>query len=232
MILRVLWWRIRYVVWWLRWRALFGLAQWRTLHGMKVGVAPVLDDHSHVQAFRKVEAALGLIAASEPRHLRRILRDMDRIWIDRDGYAPAYFLKALRLCVIDREFLITDATEPSLIAAVIVHEATHARLYRNAIHYVEPLRSRIEAICDAESAAFARRLPEGELLARRILKDRPNDANHWSDQNLDRRLSNARLIELESAHKEIDDSNLPTWLKKLLHRVVRSLHTVVRSRAA
>jgi hypothetical protein len=51
---------------------------------------------------------------------------------------------------------------PELIAAAIVHEATHARLWRCGIGYDEELRARVEAACFRRELAFAAKLPNGE----------------------------------------------------------------------
>jgi hypothetical protein len=48
-----------------------------------------------------------------------------------------------------------------LIAATIVHEATHARLDRCGIGY-DKLRPRVEAVCFRRELAFAAKLPNGE----------------------------------------------------------------------
>ena len=60
--------------------------------------------------------------------------------------------------------MLADTTDTALIAAVIVHEATHARLWRCGFGYDEDERHRIEAICVRRELAFARRLPDGRRL--------------------------------------------------------------------
>jgi hypothetical protein len=221
MILRILWWRIRYAAWYLGWQILFRVAPSRTLHGITVGLQPAWEEHIEGRAFERVEAGLSLIAEYEPRRLRRIGRDI-RIWVERTAYAPAYYVEALRLCVIDRTFVTADDTAPAMIAVAVVHEATHARLFRRNIPYAEAIRPRIEAICDTQSAAFARRLPEGESLARRILQQGPADVTHWTSDNLDRRWRDAKHAELVAVRQEVEDSNLPGWLKRLMRRVLLS----------
>src|SRR5262245_53207892 len=49
-----------------------------------------------------------------------------------------------------------------MIASVIVHEATHARLRRCGIGYNEDERARVEAICARRKLVFAAKLPNGE----------------------------------------------------------------------
>jgi hypothetical protein len=83
--------------------------------------------------------------------------------------------------MIDERFLVASASHPELIAAVIVHEAAHARLMRYGIGYEAPLRHRVEAICARREAAFAAKLPNGEKV-REQAENRlawPTDA--WTD---------------------------------------------------
>ncbi len=217
--LRVVWWRIRSVLWHLLWRVQLRLFPARSFHDIKVSLYAVLDERTEAECFARVEAALDLIARYDRRRLRTIRRSLDRIWIRRTTYAAAYYIDATRLCVIDRAFLTGDTT-PDRVAAAIIHEATHARLYRHKIPYAEALRPRIEAICDEESAAFAARLPEGAALAERIRKGGA-DPDHWSDINLARRSRTARQDAIRSAREEMEASDLPNWVKKILRRLGR-----------
>jgi hypothetical protein len=50
------------------------------------------------------------------------------------------------------------------IAATIIHEATHARLERRGIQYVEKQRQRIEAVCIRRELNFIAKLPNAEPL--------------------------------------------------------------------
>ena len=219
---RILWWRIRYAVWYLGSRITLALANWRTMHGVKVGLAPLLDEELGSRAFQQVQAAFDLIAEHAPRRLSRIARDIRYFWIRRAAYAPAYFIQSAKVCVLDRNFLTAPDTTPALIAAAVIHEATHARLESRGIQYSEPARPRIEAICDAQSAAFAQNLLDGGSLYRRIVEGRAGDPTHWTDQNLSRQMAEAKHTELEAAREELDQSELPAWLKRVLHRVLRS----------
>jgi hypothetical protein len=63
---------------------------------------------------------------------------------------------------LDTRFVRADTTLPEMIAATIVHEATHARLARRGIGYEEKLRPRVEAACERRELAFAAKLPHGD----------------------------------------------------------------------
>jgi hypothetical protein len=220
MVLRVLGRRIRYFLWYLSWQVTLRLSTTRSFHDIKVSLYLVLNDQIEAQCFARVEAALDLIARYDPRRLRTIRRSFDRIWIRRTTYAPAYYIDATRLCVIDQRFLIAPETTVDRVAVAIIHEATHARLFRHKIPYAEAMRSRIEVICDEESAAFADRLPDGASLASRIRNSR-TDPDHWSDISLERRFQTARQDGIRSAREEMEASDLPNWVKKILRRLGR-----------
>jgi hypothetical protein len=51
---------------------------------------------------------------------------------------------------------------PELLASTIVHEATHARLWRMGFRYEEEARPHVEAICVRRELAFSAKLPDGE----------------------------------------------------------------------
>lgn len=90
-----------------------------------------------------------------------MLRDLDRIWVRLLSTGAAQFDPALRACLLDERFVLDEASDAPTIAAVIVHEATHARLWHCGIGYEEQLRSRVEAICLRRELAFARTLQDG-----------------------------------------------------------------------
>ena len=49
----------------------------------------------------------------------------------------ASFNHSLNACQLDERFVLDEKSGPELIASVIVHEATHARLMRCGIGYEE-----------------------------------------------------------------------------------------------
>jgi hypothetical protein len=132
--------------------------------------------------FAKVRRALELIDRHEPQRLRRLRQDVSVIGGIAGGahhykpYGRAIMLSwpgVLQGTVIDT-------------AMTIVHEATHGRLASVGIEYEEAPRSRIEGVCVAQEAAFARLLPGGEALAMTALKKletpwwTPEEAHRWT----------------------------------------------------
>ena len=131
----------------------------KQVDGLWVGVAFGIEPEP---ILRRVEEALRLINLHDKLRYRRLIRDLERIWIRDLPGALGTFNRELQACSLDMEYVRAETTRPELIAAVIVHEATHARLDRCGIGYEEKLRPRVEAVCFRREIAFAVRLPNGE----------------------------------------------------------------------
>jgi hypothetical protein len=110
---------------------------------------------------RRVEAALTLIKAYDRPRYGHVLRDLDRVWVRVIADGLACYNAATNTCELDTRFVLAEASTPEVIAAAIVHEATHARLMRCGIGYEEGLRARVEVVCFRREIAFAARLPNG-----------------------------------------------------------------------
>jgi hypothetical protein len=108
---------------------------------------------------RRVEDALGLIKRYDTLHYSRITDNLERIWVNIVADGDASYHRRLKACVLDERFVSSDTTTLQQIAAVIVHEATHARIERCGISYDEKLRPRIEAVCLRRELAFVGKLP-------------------------------------------------------------------------
>jgi hypothetical protein len=111
---------------------------------------------------RRIEEALSLIKHYDRVRYDRLLRDLQRVWVLLLASSIAGFEYRIYTCEIDTRFCLAETTTPELLAAVIVHEATHARLRHCGIGYEEAQRPRIEEICLRREIAFAATLPNGE----------------------------------------------------------------------
>jgi hypothetical protein len=131
----------------------------RRIDGVWVGVAFSFEPEP---ILHRVEEALRLIQKYDRLRYNRLIRDLERIWVRDVPGALGSFDHSLHACSLDREFVLAEKSSAELIAATIVHEATHARLDRCGISYEEKLRPRIEAACFRREMAFAAKLPNGE----------------------------------------------------------------------
>jgi hypothetical protein len=120
-------------------------------------------------ALCRVGKALLLIKRHDPMRYRRLLSDLDRIWINLLPGPLGQYREELNLCELDERYVLAKETTPELIASVIVHEATHARLRRCGIGYDEPIQSRVEAVCFRRELAFANQLPNGFSVRERAI---------------------------------------------------------------
>jgi hypothetical protein len=123
----------------------------------------------------RVEESITLIKKFDRRRYDRIRRDLDRIWVHLLPGDVARFNPDLRACELDSRFV--NNCPPDFIAAAIVHEATHARLWRAGQCYEENTRERIEKICIQQEIIFAAKLPNSEETrewAEKALLDQPD----------------------------------------------------------
>lgn len=157
-------------------RVLLWMSSGKHIDGLWVGAEADAE-----LALPRVEEALGLIKTHDRRRYDRIARDLSRVWVRLLTTGVAQFNPPLRACMLDERFVRADATSAALIAGVIVHEATHARLWRCGLGYEEDERERIERICFRRELAFAQRLPDGEHLRQFALEALATPPSYWTD---------------------------------------------------
>jgi hypothetical protein len=183
----------------------------RNVDGLWVGAFTKQDES--VQ--QRVEDALELMKQRSPLHYCRIVRSLDRIWTN---LTPGYFgnySRLLNACILDERFVLDEKTTPELIASVIVHEATHARLERWGIPYEEAKRPRIEAICLRRELNFVSGLPGCEHLQeglRASLDYYADNFEFFSNRNMDQRFKDESLETLRWL-------GVPNWLVALISKI-------------
>jgi hypothetical protein len=157
---------------------------------------------------RRVEDALQLIKQHDPLHYSRIVQHLERIWIRLETTATACYYKPLNACILDKRFVLLEATTLEHIASSIVHEATHARLERWGVRYEEGKRARIEAICLRRELNFVAKLPHSEPLREEIahtLEWCASDHDYFSDANFGQR-------ELQGGVDALRQLGAPEWI--------------------
>jgi hypothetical protein len=110
----------------------------------------------------KVTESLLLIKTYDHRRYIRLLRDIERVWIRMLPGDLARFNASISACELDTRFVRDSAVE--FVAAAIVHEATHARIWRAGIEYESDVRERVEMLCTQQERIFAGKLPNGRDL--------------------------------------------------------------------
>ena len=116
---------------------------------------------------RRVEEALNLVKTYDPRRYARLLHDLERVWVLMIPSGRAAFDPEIWACVLDPRFVLDKASSPELIAAAIVHEATHARLWHCGFGYEEEVRAKVRKGLHPAWLAFAAKLPSGQSVRAR-----------------------------------------------------------------
>jgi hypothetical protein len=120
-------------------------------------------------------------------------------------------MEELKTCILDRNYFNQPDISASEMALTIVHEATHARLFKFRIGYTEDIRERVERICIKSEIAFAKRLPDGqkfvEMAESRLLE---MSADYWTNTQFQQR-------DLDTLAK-LGKIN---WLGRILYRIVK-----------
>jgi hypothetical protein len=172
---------------------------------------------------RRVEEALHLIKSYDRRRYDRLIRDLERVWVRLIPGGLAQFDSSIWACLLDPRDLLDETRSPELIASWIVHEATHARLWRWGIGYQEELRSRVEAVCLRREQAFAAKLPDGALIREQADWKLSAYANqdYWTDE-----ACRARMIEGYAG--ALQYVGMPSWFIKSMLAVRSPLQVMTR----
>lgn len=152
-------------------------------------------------ATSQLQNALRLIDTYAPLVLQRLRRDVKRLMLVQAGgpeywpFADGFILNAAFVEDSDAEF----------IALTIIHEATHARLWRAGFRYNQACRERIENLCVQAEVSFAERLPDAEYFVEHTKKKLSH--RWWTDDAIKERQLRARR------------ALWPTWLIRM-HRLI------------
>jgi len=162
------------------------------------------DDSAAEARLEKIEKAIDVLGQLDERRLIRLaLVDKLRIVISE---APGpYYDAGANICVLPTAMVVDWS--PVLIALVVVHEATHARIHRAGIRYKPALRERIERRCVREQMAVAALAPDGERLVA-WLEQTHAESWYTEPQMRRRQLEELRLI------------GVPRWVITVLRALV------------
>jgi hypothetical protein len=186
------------------------LSSGRHVDGLWIGTT----DGEPERVLARVEQALGLIKQFDRRRYDRLILDLERIWVHPLPWSIAGFEASLNACELDTRYVLADTTPVEMLAACIVHEATHARLWQCGIGYEEKLRQRVEAVCFRQELAFAAKLPDGAYVRDAAEHALATPPEYWRDESFNERL-------ISGSAETFRYLGIPTW-------VARSLQTVGR----
>lgn len=196
---------------WLVRRMEAALTQVRTLHGLRVEVFNQRADIDTETLFERTDAALGLIASTDPHRFRRLARDFRVIHVRRGFTRGAYYHDG-RMCVLDNTFVANPAFTTAEVAACIVHEAMHARIACMGVRRRAEDLPREERMCRGAEIAFAERAPGGERVIARAAA-----AMAASDDDVAPRIDVAE-VQRRVLAADIAAMTAPRWVKRIVAR--------------
>jgi len=187
------------------------LTEERIVRGVPVRVVNTRGDIESDAVFGRIDAALSLIERYDPRRFRRFQRDTSVLTVSRYPCRGAY-LSQSRTCIVELTFAVNPAFTPGQIAATIVHEGMHARLYAMRVAKGGDRAAREERICREAEIAFGRAIPDGAAVIYRA-----ETTVALPDEEI------AFKVDWQEAHRrvvqaDIDALDLPKWLKRWIAR--------------
>jgi hypothetical protein len=128
------------------------------VRGFPVVVENSRPDIDTTTALRRLDDALGLIAAYQPWRFAHLRRDVDRIWVVRYPCRGAFFPDT-RTCMTELTFLARTDITAAPVASSILHEGMHARVHAMGVSPVDRDMAHEERICRRAELAFGQALP-------------------------------------------------------------------------
>ncbi len=138
----------------LPWLIIVRLARSFRYDGLEIRVFEEADEAREV--FLKASDALGLIADRDPADYRRIRRHVSRILFM--SVSGGLYVPRLRTCVISIDYAKRSTALD--VAMMIVHEATHARLWSLGCRYTRSAQDWEERTCVKAEIAFASKISD------------------------------------------------------------------------
>ena len=195
------------------WRLIRAISPSTTVDGCRVMSTLGLPS-SHAFYVQRVAHALECLREFDPASFARLTVLVRGIWVYEDVSARAKWWEYRRWIGLNAAVVDRSSYERGHLAALLVHELTHARLGARGISVHDSNRQRVEAICIRREAAFVRRMPGGEAFAgsrevraAQVLADPPED---WSAAEMRRKQDRALARYLEPLEAE----GAPRWVAR------------------
>jgi len=132
----------------------------RTIDGVPVWFLNERADIDDAQLEARFAEALALIGRYMPRHLRRLRRDVQCIWVNRWPNHGVFFHDT-RIMVIDTTFVVNPTFTRAQVAATILHEGVHARITAMRVDRRRTNIADEERMCRRAEITFGEQAPGG-----------------------------------------------------------------------
>lgn len=165
--------------------------------GIPVTVYNTRPDIDTSAVIARLTRSLSLIAEYVPHHFRHLTRDFAYIVVQRFACRGAYFHEQ-RACLVELTFAVNPDFSDAEVAATILHEAMHARLFALGFPLEMADRARQERFCRRAEIEFGLLAPSGERVV-----ERAQWTSDLSDEEvapeIDPRLALERIAEADRA---------------------------------
>ena len=139
-------------------RLLKGTRERHTVRGFTVVVENTRPDIETADVLARLDDALALIERYQPWRLAHLRRDLAMIWIVRYPCRGAYY-PIERACVTELTFLARRDISAATVAASIIHEGMHARVFQMRVSPENRDLPREERLCRRAEVEFGQALP-------------------------------------------------------------------------
>lgn len=155
-------------------------------HGLPVWT-PLSTGAERSLIYERLNEALKTLREYAPARYERVLRSLHGFLLWGTDAVEASYDPANGVCRLAESFALAPDTTATAIACTIVHEATHAWLFRQGIPYDEPIRHRVELVCIRASLLTARRLPDAEAEVEQCREQLFIEPEHFSNDSFTER---------------------------------------------
>jgi hypothetical protein len=138
------------------------------IRGFPTTIHNTRPDIDTADALERLDGALALLEQYARHHYRRLPRDVTGFLIERRAYRGA-FLPATRTLLVELTFVVNRSFSLAQVAATILHEGMHARLYARGLATGAEESHRQERFCRQAEIDFGRLVPGGEPIVERAL---------------------------------------------------------------
>jgi hypothetical protein len=196
---------------WLQRQGLRVLTHRCVVRGFPTVIVNTRPDIETKAVIARLDAALSLLETHVPHHYRRLRRDFAGFLVERRAYRGAFDV-ARRTCLVELTFIVNPGFTPSQVAATILHEAMHARLFARHIADAQEQRHRQERFCRRAEIEFGEVVPDGAPIVQRAI-----DALQLSDEEIAPVVNQALAAE-RVAQVDLAASTLPLWYRRRIAR--------------
>ena len=175
---------------------------------------PLSTRRDRALTYERLNEALELLRSHVPARYSRVLRSLNGFLVVGTDSINADYDPANSVCRLGEKFIAAPTTTAAALACTVVHEATHAWLFRLGIGYHPAIRHRVELVCIKASLFAAQRLPGAEVEVEYCRGQMSIEPEFFSDEKF-----------LERSTDHLRELGCPEW-------IIRTLLWIRQKRAA